>query len=140
MRRIHAANAPGYSPALNAWLHPSLHPDAAKPAPSRGDIPSEGTGSGPKAQLRISDAQVGGNFWPTLLEQQQYGQRLRADLEQQRADAERLRADLEQQRADAERLRADLEQQRADAAERGRAEAAGELEELRLRLAALSAK
>ncbi len=59
LTRVHAGNQPGYSPTLQAWLHPALATryDPASP-PSLTDYPTS-------AKLRISNAQVGGTFWPT---------------------------------------------------------------------------
>jgi Putative restriction endonuclease len=126
MRRVHAASSPGISPVLGAWLHPSLHPWAISRQHRRttGDEPAPNAA---KAKLRLSDAEVGGTFWPTCAE----AERERAEAERQRAEAERQRAEAERQRADAERQRADEERQRADVSQREAAELRAELERLR---------
>jgi hypothetical protein len=90
MTRIHASSAPGYSPALNAWLLPGLHPMAGKMKTSfRGPELVEAPTNLAKARLRISNAQVGGDVWPTL-----------AEVERTRTERQRARAEQEQARAD----------------------------------------
>ncbi len=62
-------SAPGFSPFLDAWLHP---------APAAKNVKA----NAPAASLRISGAEVDGTYWPTLLEEQ------RLKEEQQRREAE----------------------------------------------------
>jgi len=98
MVQRHASNAPGYSPILGAWLHPGVHPLAQNklqtgrtlsPVLDTSPAASVSSPNKAKAMLRISNAEVGGNFWPTL-----------EQVAQQRAEAsERELAELRRQLA-----------------------------------------
>ncbi len=72
MTRTHASNAPGYSPALDAWLVPDVHPTTAKRRQS-GAMDGRESSADPNAtRLRIASAEVGGTPWPTLVEAAQH--------------------------------------------------------------------
>ncbi len=89
MTRVHASNAPGYSSALDAWLVPDLHPTTAK---KRQRVTAEGrviTADPHDTRLRISTAEVGGAYWPTLEEQHVRAERVRAERERTYVERER---------------------------------------------------
>ncbi len=95
MTRTHASSAPGYSPALDAWLVADVDPSAA----NRQHVGAAQSRQPPTTQtrLRITTAEVGGTPWPTLIE----SERQRAEAERQRAEAERRLTAAERSRADA---------------------------------------
>jgi Uma2 family endonuclease len=84
LTRTHCSNRPGYSPALHAWLHPSIVQQG-----DQGRQPNQPlTPFTTAAKLRLSNAEVGGSFWPTLQEHQQ------AELDDERAARQALEREL----------------------------------------------
>ncbi len=102
MTRTHASSAPGHSPAVDAWLLPEVDPEAAKRR-QRGVLDGRQLSPNPAPRLRIMTAEVGGTYWPTLIETE----RQAADAARRTADAERHAAIAAQQVVETERARAD---------------------------------
>jgi hypothetical protein len=119
MTRTHASSAPGYSPALDAWLFADVDP---KPARRRQPAAERHESIATPTRLRIATAEVGGTFWPTMVE-----------AERERTQAVRQAAEAERQAARAARQTAQTQRARADAAER-------ELEQLERELQAFRGK